>query len=35
MQFASVIAIILLIPSILFMVLIQRVLKAEYVGGMG
>jgi ABC-type spermidine/putrescine transport system permease subunit II len=35
MQFASVIAIILLIPSILFMVLIQRVLRAEYVGGMG
>jgi putative spermidine/putrescine transport system permease protein len=35
MQFASVIAIILLIPSILFMVLIQKVLKAEYVGGMG
>lgn len=35
MQFASVIAIILLIPSILFMALIQRVLRAEYVGGMG
>jgi len=35
MQFASVIAIILLIPSIVFMVLIQKVLKAEYVGGMG
>ncbi len=35
MQFASVIAIILLIPSILFMMLVQRVLKAEYVGGMG
>ncbi|MFB3884604.1 MAG: ABC transporter permease [Thermodesulfobacteriota bacterium] len=35
MQFASVIAIVLLIPSILFMTLIQRVLKAEYVGGMG
>jgi len=35
MQFASVIAIILLIPSILFMILIQKVLKAEYVGGMG
>ena len=35
MQFASVIAIILLIPSILFMTLIQKVLKAEYVGGMG
>ena len=34
MQFASVIAIILLIPSILFMALIQRVLRAEYVGGM-
>ena len=35
MQFASVIAIILLIPSILFMTLVQRVLRAEYVGGMG
>ena len=35
MQFASVIAIVLLIPSILFMILIQKVLKAEYVGGMG
>jgi ABC-type spermidine/putrescine transport system permease subunit II len=35
MQFASVIAIILLAPSILFMTLIQRVLRAEYVGGMG
>jgi ABC-type spermidine/putrescine transport system permease subunit II len=35
MQFASVIAIILLIPSILFMTMIQRVLRAEYVGGMG
>lgn len=35
MQFASVIAIILLVPSVLFMTLTQRVLKAEYVGGMG
>ncbi len=35
MQFASVIAIILLVPSILFMLLVQKVLKAEYVGGMG
>jgi len=35
MQFASVIAIILLVPSILFMTLIQRMLRAEYVGGMG
>ena len=35
MQFASVIALILLIPSVVFMLLIQRVLKAEYVGGMG
>ena len=35
MQFASVIALILLVPSLLFMVLIQKVLKAEYVGGMG
>jgi putative spermidine/putrescine transport system permease protein len=35
MQYASVIAIILLIPSILFMAIVQRVLRAEYVGGMG
>lgn len=35
MQFASVIALILLIPSVVFMLLIQKVLKAEYVGGMG
>ena len=35
MQFASVIALILLVPSVAFMLLIQRVLKAEYVGGMG
>ncbi len=35
MQFASVIAIILLVPTVLFMTLTQRVLKAEYVGGMG
>ncbi len=35
MQFASVIALILLVPSVLFMLLIQKVLKAEYVGGMG
>jgi ABC-type spermidine/putrescine transport system permease subunit II len=35
MQFASVIALILLVPSLLFMFLIQKVLKAEYVGGMG
>lgn len=34
-QFASVIAIVLLIPSILFMVIIERFLKAEYIGGMG
>lgn len=34
-QFASVIAILLLIPSILFMVLIQKFLKAEHIGGMG
>ena len=33
MQFASVIAIVLLIPSLLFMVLIQRVFRAEYMGG--
>ncbi|MCR4408378.1 MAG: ABC transporter permease subunit [Anaerolineae bacterium] len=35
LQFASVIAIILLVPSILFMVIIERFLKAEYIGGMG
>lgn len=35
MQFASVIALLLLIPSVVFMLLIQKVLKAEYVGGMG
>ena len=35
LQFASVIAIVLLIPSILFMVLIERFLKAEYIGGIG
>ncbi len=34
-QFASVIAIVLLVPSILFMVIIERFLKAEYLGGMG
>lgn len=32
-QFASVIAILLLIPSIIFMILIQKFLKAEYIGG--
>jgi putative spermidine/putrescine transport system permease protein len=35
LQFASVIAIVLLIPSILFMVIIERFLKAEYIGGVG
>jgi len=34
-QFASVIAILLLIPSILFMILIQKFLKAEHLGGIG
>lgn len=34
-QFASVTAILLLIPSILFMVLIQKFLKAEHLGGIG
>ena len=34
-QFASVIAILLLIPSILFMIIIQKFLKAEHLGGMG
>jgi len=35
LQFASVIAIVLLIPSITFMVVIQKFLRAEYIGGMG
>lgn len=35
MQFASVIGVLLLIPSILFMTLVQKLLKADYVGGMG
>lgn len=35
LQFASVIALILLVPSVVFMALTQKVLKAEYVGGMG
>lgn len=35
LQFASVIAIVLLIPSVLFMVIIERFLRAEYIGGMG
>ncbi len=33
MQFASVIAIVLLVPSLLFMALIQRVFRPEYMGG--
>lgn len=35
LQFASVIAIVLLIPSILFMVIIEHFLKAEHLGGVG
>ncbi len=35
LQFASVIAIVLLVPSILFMVIIERFLRAEYIGGIG
>lgn len=35
LQFASVIAIVLLVPSVLFMVIIERFLKAEYIGGIG
>lgn len=35
LQFASVIAIVLLIPSILFMIIIERFLRAEYIGGVG
>ena len=34
-QFASVTAILLLIPSIIFMIVIQKFLKAEHLGGMG
>ena len=34
-QFASVTAILLLIPSIFFMIVIQKFLKAEHLGGMG
>ncbi|MFN2168539.1 MAG: ABC transporter permease [Anaerolineae bacterium] len=35
LQFASVIALILLVPSLLFMVVIERFLRAEYFGGIG
>ena len=35
LQFASVIAIVLLIPSILFMVIIERFLKGEHIAGVG
>ncbi len=35
LQFASVLALVLLVPSVLFMVLIERVLKAEHLGAMG
>ena len=35
LQFASVIAIVLLIPSILFMIIIERFLKGEHFGGIG
>lgn len=35
LQFASVIALVLLVPSILFMIVIERFLKAEYLGGIG
>lgn len=33
MQFASVIAIVLLVPSLVFMLLIQKVFRPEYMGG--
>jgi ABC-type spermidine/putrescine transport system permease subunit II len=33
LQFASVIALVLLVPSIGFMIIIERFLKAEYIGG--
>ncbi|MDH3674898.1 MAG: ABC transporter permease subunit [Anaerolineae bacterium] len=35
LQFASVIAIVLLIPSILFMIIIERFLRGEHIGGVG
>lgn len=35
MQYASVIAILLTIPALLFMVLLERFLKAEYISGLG
>lgn len=35
LQIASVIAIILIIPSLIFMILIERFLKAEYIAGLG
>ena len=35
LQFASVLALVLLVPSVLFMVLIERVLKAEHLGAIG
>jgi ABC-type spermidine/putrescine transport system permease subunit II len=34
MQFASVLAIVLLIPSVLFMLVVQRIFRPEYVGAM-
>ena len=35
LQFASVIAIVLLIPSILFMIIIERFLRGEHIAGVG
>jgi putative spermidine/putrescine transport system permease protein len=35
MQIASVIAIVLMIPSLLFMLVIEKFLKAEYIAGIG
>jgi len=35
MQFASATAIVLMIPSIIFMIIIEKFLKAEYLGGLG
>lgn len=35
LQIASVIAIILIIPSLIFMILIEKFLKAEYIAGLG
>ena len=35
MQYASVIAILLTIPALLFMLVLEKFLKAEYISGLG